>query len=43
LFVTVFQAGPQDKQALIQEALSAATPEVGKTATVKNRDDGTVL
>ena len=43
LFVTAFQAGPQDKEALIQEALSAAPPEVAKTATVKNRDDGTVL
>ena len=43
LFVTVFQAGPQDKEALIREALSAAPPEVAKTATVKNRDDGTVL
>ena len=42
LLVTVFQAGSQDNQALIQEALSAAPPEVAKTATVKNRD-GTVL
>ena len=42
LFVTFFQAGAQDKEALISEALSAAPPEVAKTATVKNRD-GTVL
>src|SRR5215471_18493752 len=33
LFVTVFQTGSQDNQALIQEALSAAPPEVAKTAT----------
>jgi hypothetical protein len=42
LFATVFQAGAQDKQALIREALSAAPPEVAKTAIVKNWD-GTVL
>jgi hypothetical protein len=42
LFATGFQAGAQDKQALIREALSAAPPEVAKTATVKN-SDGTVL
>ena len=42
LFATVLQAGAQDKEALIREALSAAPPEVAKTATVKNRDD-TVL
>ena len=42
LFVTVLQAGAQDKQALIREALSAAPPEVAKTAIVKNWD-GTVL
>src|SRR5215469_12671226 len=38
LLVTVFQAGSQDNQALIQEALSVAPPEVAKTATVKNRE-----
>src|SRR5262249_42601186 len=42
LFVTLLQAGAQDKQALIREALSAAPPEVAKTAIVKNWD-GTVL
>jgi len=42
LFVTLLQAGAQDKEALIREALSAAPPEVAKTATVKNWD-GTVL
>jgi hypothetical protein len=42
LFVTVFQGDAQDKQALIREALSAAPPEVAKTAVVKNLD-GTVL
>src|SRR5215471_6457915 len=42
LFASLLQAGAQDKQALIREALSAAPPEVAKTATVKNRD-GTVL
>ena len=42
LFVTVLQAGAQDKEALIREALSAAPPEVAKTAIVKNWD-GTVL
>src|SRR5215471_1705104 len=42
LFVTVFQTGSQDNQALISEALSAAPPEVAKTAIVKNWD-GTVL
>jgi hypothetical protein len=42
LFATGFQAGAQDKQALIREALSAAPPEVAKTAIVKNLD-GTVL
>jgi hypothetical protein len=42
LLITVLQAGAQDKQALIVEALSAAPPEVAKTATVKNWD-GTVL
>ena len=42
LFATVFQAGGQDKQALICEALSAASPEMAKTAIVKNWD-GTVL
>ena len=42
LFATVLQAGAQDKQALIREALSAAPPEVAKTAIVKN-SDGTVL
>ena len=42
LFASVLQAGAQDKQALIREALSAAPPEVAKTATVKN-SDGTVL
>jgi hypothetical protein len=42
LFVTVLQAGAQDKQALIREALSAAPPEVAKTAIVKNWD-GTIL
>ena len=42
LFVTVLQAGAQDNQALIREALSAAPPEVAKTAIVKNWD-GTVL
>jgi hypothetical protein len=42
LFVTVLQAGAPDNQALIREALSAAPPEVAKTATVKNWD-GTVL
>ena len=42
LFATVLQAGAQDKQALIREALSAASPEVAKTAIVKNWD-GTVL
>ena len=42
LSVTVLQAGAQDKQALIREALSAAPPEVAKTAIVKNWD-GTVL
>lgn len=42
LFVTVLQAGGQDKQGLIREALTAAPPEVAKTATVKNWD-GTVL
>ena len=42
LFATVLQAGAQDKQALIREALSAAPPEVAKTAIVKNWD-GTVL
>jgi hypothetical protein len=36
LFATVLQAGAQDKQALIREALSAAPPEVAKTAIVKN-------
>src|SRR5215475_7702480 len=41
LFVTLLQAGAQDKEALIREALSAAPPEVAKTATVKNWD-GTV-
>ena len=41
LFATVLQAGAQDKEALIREALSAAAPEVAKTATVKNWD-GTV-
>ena len=42
LFASLLQAGAQDKQALIREALSAAPPEVAKTATVKN-SDGTVL
>ena len=42
LFAIVFQAGGQDKQALISEALSAAPPEVAKTAIVKDWD-GTVL
>jgi hypothetical protein len=42
LFVTVLQAGAQDKEALIREALSAAPPEVAKTAIVRNWD-GTVL
>ena len=42
LFAIVFQAGGQDKQALISEALSAAPPEMAKTAVVKNLD-GTVL
>jgi len=42
LFATVLQAGAQDKEALIREALSAAPPEVAKTAIVKN-GDGTVL
>jgi len=42
LFASVLQAGAQDKQALIREALSAAPPEVAKTAIVKNWD-GTVL
>jgi hypothetical protein len=42
LFVTVLQIAAQDKQALIREALSAAPPEVAKTAIVKNWD-GTVL
>jgi hypothetical protein len=42
LFVAVLQAGAQDKEALIREALSAAPPEVAKTAIVKNWD-GTVL
>jgi hypothetical protein len=42
LLVTVLQAGAQDDQALIREALSAAPPEVAKTATVKNWDS-TVL
>ena len=42
LFATVLQAGAQDKEALIREALSAAPPEVAKTATVKT-GDGTVL
>ena len=42
LFATVLQPGAQDKQALIREALSAAPPEVAKTAIVKNWDD-TVL
>ena len=42
LFATVFQAGAQDKQALIREALSAAPPAMAKTAIVKNWD-GTVL
>jgi hypothetical protein len=35
-------AGPQDKQALIREALSAAPPEIAKTATVKDWE-GNVL
>ena len=42
LFATVLQAGAQDKEALIREALSAAPPEVAKTAIVKN-GDGTIL
>ena len=42
LFATVLQASAQDKEALIREALSAAPPEVAKTAIVKNWDD-TVL
>jgi hypothetical protein len=42
LFVTILPAGAQDKEALIREALSAAPPEVAKTAIVKNWD-GTVL
>jgi hypothetical protein len=42
LVATVLQAGAQDKEALIREALSAAPPEVAKTATVKT-SDGTVL
>ena len=42
LFASLLQAGAQDKQAVIREALSAAPPEVAKTATVKNWD-GTVL
>src|SRR5215470_13548643 len=42
LFASLLQAGAQDKQALIREALSAAPPEVAKTATVKNWD-GTLL
>ena len=42
LFATLLQASAQDKEALIREALSAAPPEVAKTAIVKNWD-GTVL
>ena len=42
LFATVIQTGAQDKEALIHEALSAAPPEVAKSAIVKN-GDGTVL
>jgi hypothetical protein len=42
LLAAVLQADAQDKQALISEALSAAPPEVAKTAIVKNWD-GTVL
>ena len=42
LFASLLQAGAQDKQALIREALSAAPPEVAKTASVMNWD-GTVL
>jgi len=42
LLATVSQAGAQDNQALIREALSAAPPEVARTAIVKNWD-GTVL
>ena len=38
LFPTVLQAGAQDKQALIREALSAAPPEVANTAIVKSWD-----
>ena len=42
LFASFLQAGAQDKEAMIREALSAAPPEVAKTAIVKNWD-GTVL
>ena len=42
LLAAVPQASAQDNQALIRDALSAAPPEVAKTAPVKNWD-GTVL
>ena len=42
LFAIVLQVDAQDKETLIREALSAAPPEVARTATVKNWD-GTVL
>ena len=42
LFVIVLQTSAQDKEAQIREVLSAAPPEIAKTATVKDRD-GTIL